>query len=191
MNNSCVTLFLPFIKCNHSNTTHSPEVLCIIMKTCLILRFQNMFHFSNMKRILIAVSFICAAQACEPREIDTINIRQVWKVMSVKENGLVTFDAANVEGSVRVYSRFTIDLTDVNAVNMTTKNDVRHSGNWTLSRDYKKLLFNNMVNTATSQTTESYEFDIVSSQDNILLLKGSASGSTSGKVHSEYTLIHN
>jgi len=140
-----------------------------------------------MRKLLIAALLLCTVLSCEPREIDTINIRQDWKVMSIKENGIVVFDAANVEGASRAYSRFTIDLTDANVVKMTNKGGVKLSGEWALSGNYKKLLFTNMTITATSQPNENYEFDIISSKGNRLLLQKS----DSPKVLSEYTLIHN
>lgn len=143
-----------------------------------------------MKRISIAVLLCIIVLSCEPREVDTINIRHIWKVMSVKENGVLVFDAANLDGASRAYSRFEIDLTDANTVKMTEKGGIKVTGDWTLSRDYKKMMLTNMVATASLQAIDSSEFDIISTKGSVLMLARTTTDSKSGRILAAYTLFH-
>ena len=137
--------------------------------------------------ILIAIFLIILA-GCEAREVDTINVRKIWKVLTVKENGTLVFTNGNAANSKPGYSRFRLDLTVTDRVTFSDIDGRNLTGTWSVSEDYKRLILQNLV-PPPSATAGNIEFDIVSSTDNKLSLKRTTENRKTGNTTNEYQLI--
>ena len=141
-----------------------------------------------MKKYFIAALFLIVAAGCEPKEIDTINVRKIWKVLTVKENGTLVFTNGNAANTKPGYSRFRLDLTVTDQVTFSDIDGRNLTGFWSVSKDYKRLILQNLI-PPPSATGGNLEFEIVSSEENKLSLKRTTENRKTGNTINEYQLI--
>jgi hypothetical protein len=84
-----------------------------------------------------------------------------------------------------------LDLREPKTVKMTDKGGVQLLGNWSLSKDYKKVHLSNMTKTYTEEFADNIEFEIIESAGKNLLLRRTIMDDKTGRVYAEYHLNHN
>jgi hypothetical protein len=141
-----------------------------------------------MKNIVSVVVICFTALSCQPKEVDTLDIRKMWKALTVKENGVLVYNAANAKNTRPSYSGFRLDLKSQEQVNFTDLDNRKLVGKWSLSTDYKRLILQNLV-PPPSESSGNIEFYIISSTSNRLLLKRTTDSKKTGNTINEYELV--
>lgn len=141
-----------------------------------------------MKKTIRISLFLLILSACEPRELDTVEVRNIWKVASVKENGKVVYQEGSPSGIRTGYVNFRLNLTSVNSVLFTDVDGKAVTGKWSLTRDAQKLLLQDLT-PLTADSSGKIQFDIVGSDRDILTLKRSFERKKTEFIIKEYRLV--
>jgi len=141
-----------------------------------------------MKTTIAAAILCLTIFACQPKEVDTLDIRKPWKALSVKENGTVVYNAASTKNTRPLYSGFRLDLSSIDKVIFTDVDSRKLSGKWSLSTDYKRLILEDLT-PPPSETSGNVEFYITSSRSDRLLLKRTTDSKKTGNTINVYELV--
>lgn len=141
-----------------------------------------------MKTTIAAAILCLTISACQPKEVDTLDIRKPWKALSVKENGTVVYNAASTKNTRPLYSGFRLDLSSIDKVIFTDLDSRKLNGKWSLSTDYKRLILEDLT-PPPSETSGNVEFYITSSTSDRLLLKRTTNSKKTGNTINEYELV--
>ncbi|TDE10559.1 hypothetical protein [Dyadobacter psychrotolerans] len=141
-----------------------------------------------MKKYLITAVLCSFLAGCQPKEIDTINVRKVWKALTVKENGTLVYTEGNAANTRPGYSRFRLDLTVTDQVTFSDIDGRKLTGKWSLATDYKRLILENLT-PPPSETSGNVEFYIVNSSETKLTLKRTTESRKTGNTTNEYELV--
>lgn len=141
-----------------------------------------------MKKMISAALLCLSILSCQPKEVDTLDVRKTWKALTVKENGIVVYNAASTKNTRPSYSGFRLDLGSIDKVTFTDVDGRKLSGTWSLSTDYKRLILQDLT-PAPSETSGNVEFYITSSTSDRLLLKRTTDSKKTGNTINEYELV--
>ncbi len=141
-----------------------------------------------MNKLILYTLFTFLVCSCEPREVDTIDVRKVWQAGTVKENGKMVYNRTDTLGSKTGYARFRLNLRQINTVSFTDFDGRDRTGNWSLANQYQTLLLSNMT-TSAKDTTTRVKFDILNQGGSTLKLKRTIEGAKSALILREYELI--
>jgi hypothetical protein len=141
-----------------------------------------------MKKMISAAIFCLTVTACQPKEVDTLDIRKTWKALTVKENGVVVYNAIGTKNTRPLYAGFRLDLSSIDKVIFTDVDNRKVTGRWSLSTDYKRLILEELT-PPPSETSGNVEFHITSSASDRLLLKRTAFSQKTGNTLNEYELV--
>jgi len=131
---------------------------------------------------LAIVFFSCKK---DPKSVSEL-ARKVWVVQTAEENGTLVY-TAGVPGSIRDYSNFQLDLSDVTIVRLKETDNSNSTGEWTVE-DSKLLVLKNLTPQSTGTGgTISY---VINSIDNTKLdISRQGTNLKTGNTTNRYVLI--
>lgn len=141
-----------------------------------------------MNKMIFYTLLAVVIAACEPKEVDTIDVRKIWKAETVKENGSIIYNARSTTDTRGGYARFRLNLRQINDVSFTDADGRARTGNWLLTNNYQTLLLQNLT-TSARDTSTFLKFDILNKGGDKLILKRTVDGLKSIRNVYEYELI--
>ncbi|TKT92598.1 hypothetical protein [Dyadobacter frigoris] len=140
----------------------------------------------SLIKIFLATSFLMAA--CEPKQPEPLQIRKVWKAITVTQNGAVVYQQGAANNARPSYSMFRLDLTLTDQVTFIDLDGRKTVGSWSLSTDNQRLILENLV-PPPSESTGNIEFYITEATKDQLKLKRTTESRKTGNSINEYVLV--
>lgn len=141
------------------------------------------------KTLFVLIALAC--WHCQPKAVvpATEQIGKIWKAQTVKENGVVVYQAGNTSNIRPSYVNFRLDLSKPNQVILTDLDGRKNTGTWLLSTDNKRLILQNL-NPIPSETNGNIEFYVKNTPtETTLELERTAESRKTGNTINQYVLI--
>ncbi len=140
-------------------------------------------------RINVCILFVIMLAACQPKKVEPAAINIVWKVKSVKQNGMVVYTEGNSASTQPGYARFRLDLTAGDQVTFMDVDGRKLVGIWSLSTDNNRLILENL-SPPPSGSSGNIEFYLaVAPTREQLILKRTNESRKTGNSINEYELV--